>query len=116
MTCSAVVLTFSYANYLETRRFKTIEEYQKATGQDHHSTLVDCDSFVKVPKLDARDVQNVQKLYKRADFDSRRRPNSPAIDRWLVLPNVTDGYAGKAPDLGALSSAQLRFTTKGETL
>lgn len=31
-------------------------------------------------------------------------PNSAAIDRGLVLPNVNDGYTGAAPDLGALEA------------
>jgi MYXO-CTERM domain-containing protein len=29
-------------------------------------------------------------------------PSSAAVDRGLVLPNVNDGYTGKAPDLGAV--------------
>ena len=30
--------------------------------------------------------------------------NSPALNRGLVLPNVSDGFSGSAPDLGALES------------
>lgn len=91
---------------LETRRFKTLQEYQESTGQDRHSILLDYDSFVNVPKLDGRDVKTVQKLYKAADYDFRLKPDSPAIDRGVALPNVTDGYAGKAPDLGAIEVGQ----------
>ncbi|MEO8593967.1 MAG: hypothetical protein ABI759_11660 [Candidatus Solibacter sp.] len=91
---------------LETRRFKALDEYQKATGQDQHSILVDYDSFVNVPKLDGRDVKTVQRLYKAGDYDFRLKPNSPAIDRGVALPNVTDGYSGKAPDLGAIELGQ----------
>jgi len=91
---------------VENRRFKTIEEYQKATGQDQHSIVVDYDAFVNVPKLDGRDVKTVQKLYKASDYDFRLKPDSVAVDRGVVLPNVTDGYAGKAPDLGALEVGQ----------
>jgi hypothetical protein len=29
-----------------------------------------------------------------------------AVDRGVVLPNVTDGFAGQAPDLGALELGQ----------
>jgi hypothetical protein len=67
---------------------------------------VDYDSFVNVPKLDGRDVKNVQRLYKADDYDFRLKPNSPAIDRGVALPNVTDGYSGKAPDLGAIELGQ----------
>jgi hypothetical protein len=91
---------------LETRRFKTLQEYQDATGQDRHSILVDYDSFVNVPKLDGRDAKTVQSLYKAADYDFRLKANSPAIDRGVALPNVTDGYAGTAPDMGAIEAGQ----------
>lgn len=45
---------------LETRRYKTLEEYQNGTGQDKHSLLVDYSAFVNVPKLDGHDVKSVQ--------------------------------------------------------
>ena len=38
---------------LENRRYATLAEYAKATGQDPNSVLVDY-VFVKVPKLDAQ--------------------------------------------------------------
>ncbi|MHB1038623.1 MAG: right-handed parallel beta-helix repeat-containing protein [Pirellulales bacterium] len=31
----------------------------------------------------------------------RLQPDSPAVDRGAVIPGVTDGFVGKAPDLGA---------------
>jgi Right handed beta helix region len=37
-----------------------------------------------------------------ADF--QLQPGSPAIDTGLLIPPYTDGYAGAAPDLGALES------------
>jgi hypothetical protein len=48
----------------------------------------------------------VQKVYRAEDFDFRLKPGSAAVDRGLILPNVTDGFAGKSPDLGALESGQ----------
>ena len=41
-------------------------------------------------------------LYEASDLDFSLRPGTPAEDKGLVLPNVTDGYAGAGPDLGAL--------------
>jgi hypothetical protein len=67
---------------------------------------VDYDIFVNVPRLDAKDLKKVQKLYKAEDFDFRLKPGSAAVDRGVVLPNVTDGFTGKAPDLGALEVGQ----------
>jgi hypothetical protein len=91
---------------LEVRRFATLPEYSRATHQDRHSVLLDYDIFINVPRLDAQDVKNVQRLYKAEDFDFRLRPGSAAIDNGAVLHNVTDGFTGQAPDLGALEAGQ----------
>ena len=85
--------------------FATLADYSKTTGQDQHSVLLDYDIFMKVPKLD-RDPKTVQRLYDFKDVDFRLRPGSAAIDRGVTLPNVNDGFAGKAPDLGALEGGQ----------
>jgi hypothetical protein len=87
---------------LDTARFASLEEYRKGTGQDQHSILVDYDVFVRVPMLDAQDSRTVQKVYKAEEFDFSLRAGAAAIDRGLPLPNVNDGFAGSAPDLGAL--------------
>jgi len=87
---------------LETRDFATLAQYSQATGQDRHSILVDYDIFMNVRRLDAQDIPSLQKLYKAEDFDFRLKSGSAAVDRGTVLPNVTDGFSGTAPDLGAL--------------
>jgi hypothetical protein len=89
---------------LEARRFATLAEYTAATRQDQHSVLVDYDVFVNVPRLDAQDLKTVQRLYRAEDLDFRLRPGSAAVDRGVVIPNVTDGFSGRAPDLGALEA------------
>ncbi len=90
------------ASKLEQRKYATFEEYVRDTKQDQHSVLVDYDVFVNVPRLDARDLQAVQRLYRASDLDFRLKPGSAAVDRGVAIPNVTDGFAGGAPDLGAL--------------
>ena len=67
---------------------------------------MDYDVFVYVPKLDAKDLKTVQKLYRGDDFDFCLKPGSAAVDRGMVLHNVTDGFTGSAPDLGALEIGQ----------
>ena len=47
---------------------------------------MDYDIFVNVPKLDAKDLKKVQRLYKAEDFDFRLKPGSAAVDRGVVLP------------------------------
>lgn len=91
---------------LENRQFKTLADYSSATHQDQHSVLVDYDVFMNVPRLDAQDQATVQKVYKAESFDFRLKPGSAAVDRGTALPNVTDGFNGRAPDLGALEVGQ----------
>ena len=91
---------------LENRRFATLDNYLSATRQDSHSVLVDYDIFVNVPRLDAKDLEKVQRLYKAENVDFRLKPGSAAVDRGMALPNITDGFSGPAPDLGALELGQ----------
>ena len=88
------------------RQFQTLKQYSRATHQDAHSVLVDYDVFMNVPKLDAQDIATVQKVYKAESFDFRLKPGSAAVDKGTVLANITDGFAGRAPDLGALEVGQ----------
>jgi hypothetical protein len=90
---------------LQPYQYRTLAEYQKGAGQDRNSVLVDYEVFVNVPKLD-RDVKTIQRLYNFRDYDFRLRPGSAAIDRAVAIPNVNDGFTGKAPDLGALEQGQ----------
>ena len=90
---------------LQPNQYTTLEQYAKASGQDRNSVLVDYDVFVNVPKLE-RDPKTVQRLYNFSDVDFRLRPGSAAIDRGVAIPNVNDGFTGKAPDLGALEAGQ----------
>ena len=87
-----------YNGKLTTRKFKTLAEYSAATGQDEHSVLVDFSSFVAVPIPDKADPQ---RLYPPEALDFRLRPGSAAVDAGVELPTITDGFSGKAPDLGA---------------
>ena len=85
------------------RRYKSLKDYAEATGQEKHSVLVDYDIFRNVSKPDQADPQRV---YKVDDFDFQLRPGSAAIDAGVELPNITDGFTGTAPDLGALEAGK----------
>jgi len=80
------------------RRFASLKEYSAATGQDRHSILVDYGDFVRVS---APDPQDPRRFYAPEEFDFTLGPKSRAIDAGVVLPNVNDGFTGRAPDLGA---------------
>jgi hypothetical protein len=87
-----------YTSPREVRRFKTLAEYQRATGQDAHSREVDYSVFVNVVPPD---FTNPTKLVSPEEVDLRLRPRSRAVDGGTVLPGLTDGFTGRAPDLGA---------------
>jgi len=79
--------------------YPTLAAYAEGTGQDRHSVAVDWDIFVKAGPADRADPT---RLYKPEDFDFSLRAGSAAIDKGVALPGVTDGFTGRAPDLGAL--------------
>jgi hypothetical protein len=81
-----------------TRKFKSLDEYRNLAHQEQHSVLIDFDVFVNVRIPEKSDPQ---KLYKPEDFDFRLKPGSRAIDGGTELPSITDGFTGRAPDLGA---------------
>lgn len=87
---------------LRPHQFATLQTYSAETHNDQHSILVDYDAFENVKHLDAKDVKTVQMVYKAEEFDFRLKPGSAPVDKGLVIPNVTTGHTGSAPDLGAL--------------
>ena len=82
----------------EVRRFKTLAEYQRATGQDRNSRAVDYSVFVNAR---APDLTDPTKLVSPDQVDLRLAPRSRAVDAGTELPGITAGFGGKAPDLGA---------------
>jgi len=80
------------------RFFPTLQSYSQATGQDRHSRIVDYDIFVSASMPDFSDPTRVVAV---DSVDLRLREGAAAIDAGVELPNITDGYTGKAPDLGA---------------
>ncbi|MFO1504992.1 MAG: hypothetical protein U1F39_14460 [Steroidobacteraceae bacterium] len=82
----------------EKRSFATLRDYAAATGQEAHSVLVDYGDFVRVSAPDPKDPT---RFYRPEEFDFSLHEKSPAVDAGVVLPNINDGFTGRAPDLGA---------------
>ena len=93
-----------------------------ATGQDKHSIVVDWTGFVNAQA--PSEVSDPERLHSWGTtsagvtnpilIDLRLKVTSPAIDTGVFIPNVTDDFTGKAPDLGAYSMASLcRSTARG---
>jgi hypothetical protein len=83
--------------------FADLKTYSERTGQDRHSQMIDWSIFRKASPP-AKD--DPTRLYRPEDQDFTLTPGSRAIDAGTVLPGVTDGFTGKAPDLGALESGR----------
>ena len=85
---------------------KTLEEFRKASGYELHGVELDNSIFENVPLPDPARKGHI---YPVKGFDFRLKSGSKAIDAGCMLPNITDGYSGKAPDLGAIEFGQAGF-------
>jgi hypothetical protein len=85
------------------RSFETLEAMRKATGQEEHGIEVDYDVF---RSLHGPDPAGRHAIYHAADLDFRIKPGGAAEDAAVRLPTVNDGFAGRAPDLGALENGR----------
>jgi hypothetical protein len=85
----------------EAQRFKTLSDFTTATGQESHGIEVDYDIFTNLRPPVPPDSSKPGKPYDAAGLDFTLRPGSKAVDAGVHIPNVNDGFSGKAPDLGA---------------
>lgn len=79
--------------------FRTLADFQRATGQETHGVVVDYDIF---RNLRPPDPGRPHAVYEISDLDFSLRPGSAAVDAGCRLPNINDDFTGNAPDLGAL--------------
>jgi len=85
------------------KHFATLAEFRAATGQETHGIEVDFDIF---EKMTPPDPNRRHAVYHAMDLNFRLKPASKAVDAGVPIPTVNDGFAGRAPDLGALESGQ----------
>lgn len=85
------------------QNFRTLAEFQRATGQEAHGLLLDYDIFKNVRPPDPTHPHAV---YEIGDMDFGLRAGSKAVDAGCQLSNLNDNFNGKAPDLGALELDQ----------
>jgi hypothetical protein len=100
-----------------------LKEVQGKSGYEKHGRLVDYDIFVRgnppvfwkgydlskeehLKLLDRQILAGIRtpigrRTYVPTDVDLRLKPGSAAVDAGVLLPNINEGFTGKAPDLGA---------------
>jgi len=80
---------------LKREYYSTPQAFVEATGHEKHGVWgLDFKTFVRAEP-------DPETGWLRPGHDLRLNARSPAVDAGKVLPNITDGFAGKAPDLGA---------------
>jgi hypothetical protein len=86
--------------------FKTLADLASATGQERHGVELDYDIFEHVAPPRHPGPSEPGRVYEAADLDFRLKQGSRSIDAGVRLPNINDGFTGKAPDLGAYEAGQ----------
>ncbi|KPK36719.1 MAG: hypothetical protein AMJ65_15880, partial [Phycisphaerae bacterium SG8_4] len=81
-------------------RYQSIAEFFEATGLEEHGMLADYDVFVNAGPPERGITCNP------AEYDLRLRSGAKVIDAGIALPQITDGFAGEAPDLGCYEFGQ----------
>lgn len=87
------------------RSYPTLAAFRTATGQEQHGIEVDFDIF---EQLAPPDPAGRHAVYHAMDLNFALKPNSKAVDAGARIPTVNDGFAGKAPDLGAWETGKPR--------
>ena len=83
--------------------YDSLAALREATGQEVHGIEVDYGIF---ENMRPPDPSKPHAVYHAKDLNFRLRAGGAAVDAGLVLPNVNDGYTGRAPDLGAYELGQ----------
>lgn len=79
--------------------FSSLKEFSKKTGYESHGIELKGEVFENVLLPDPASRGHIYPVH---GYDFSLRRSSQAIDAGMVLPNITDGFKGKAPDMGAL--------------
>jgi hypothetical protein len=85
------------------KSYSTLTALTAGTGQETHSVEVDFDVF---EQLSPPDPASKYAVYHAMDLNFRLKAGGKAVDTGVAIPTVNDGFAGKAPDLGALELGQ----------
>ncbi len=86
-----------------TTNFATLAALRAATGQERHGVELDLDTF---EKMTLPDPAKRHQVHHAMDLSFRLKQGGKAVDAGDRIPTVNDGFAGAAPDMGALELGQ----------
>ena len=78
--------------------FTSLQNFSIESGFEAHSIELDYDVF---ENLKSPLAANPYKVYHAVDLNFKLSASGKAIDAGIPIPNVSDRFSGKAPDLGA---------------
>ena len=81
-------------------QYQSLEQFFRATGLEEHGILADYDIFVNAGPPERGTT------CEPGDYDLRLRKSAKVVDAGIALAQITDGFAGKAPDLGCYELGQ----------
>jgi hypothetical protein len=79
--------------------FPHLRAFSQQTGHERHGIELKGEIFENVPLPENAKTGHV---YPVEGYNFRLKRSSPAVDAGCILPNITDDFSGRAPDLGAL--------------
>jgi hypothetical protein len=93
---------------LDGRAYADFREFAEAWGREQHAVAVDFDVFKKAvnPHGLERTPPHFVHLLDDAELDLTLADGAAAVDAGCVIPNINEGFAGRAPDLGAFESGR----------
>ena len=83
-----------------------LSEFQQATGYESHGVMVDYGVFAALQPPPQKTPENPRPFRSAQEINFQLNPAGGAVDRGVALPNINDGFEGKAPDLGAYEVGQ----------
>ena len=91
----------------ETVEFETLKSLSQVSSLEKHGITIDYDVFENLQKPIQAPIGTALgnmpgPVYHAVDLNFNLNPKGKAVDAGVVIPNVNDGFNGKAPDLGAL--------------
>jgi len=79
----------------KTITYPSLTTFTDSTGHEKHGMITNYAIFKNASIPDGETTYNL------SDYDLRLKSGADVIDKGVAIAQITDGFTGKAPDLGA---------------